>query len=412
MLYSIYIGEVDVSDYVVKIGSVPVYSRNEDYSLVAEGYDFQISNQYSGTIAKDDPVYFYRDDELLHNGYISKISFDEKTLLNKVEVSHRLQELKDYQTDDDFGLIMDSFKVTRSVNEFDHETIRHTSLVEAIFDSIGLTIDWTRFVEKTDWTATALTGTGVSNLGVVTTPEFGDNDIYYLPHQILCINQMKVWTPYYLNTDEGTLNRIDLFELLSILASLTGYVFAPKSETEYYCLNDKTELSFEDDELVDYEEEEIENRTSSLSVRYTTLKLTAGFYNSFWFPTASGQAYYYDDTAAYNGDPNDCEEYINNLNTNIGDESQIKWFNNFNPFVLIYDSDRATHQPYVVEPKFSESFPLYYQKFWKTNDFWKVNLKTFGPILLPDLNANFISVKITDINNDLVEVEYLDLLIG
>jgi hypothetical protein len=420
MIYSIYHNTInDISAYVTDLGAVPIITRNEDYSLVAEGYSFVVSNKIA-LLEKDDLISFYRNNEMLHLGYISKVTFNEETKTYNITVSHILEKLKSFQTDDDFKILMNAVDTIKNINGQDHEVIHYSSLMAAILSAINITIDWNLWTEKTDYSASGYyhTGTGSGLPPLEGVPAFGETDIFFLPNQILCLNQAKCWHPSYLNTEEGTRNRVNLFDLLSFLFSLTGLVIKIKNDSSVYILNHKEIFSIDDDDILDYEEEGIDPQTKALTLSYTSLKTHTGkiiisgsppvpSLRHYWFPLNANQAYYYDSSSEYNGDPNDVAEYIyNSTVVTIDDKSVIAWYNNFNAIVL--HSFEGTHKCWLVEPVFAgRSFPVMYLGDWKLISYTKVTVQTYASVGLALNLANVLSIKVTDINTDNIEMEYI-----
>lgn len=418
MLYSIYHNAiVDISDYVNYISDIPAHSRNEDYSLIAEGYNFKLSKNIPSLPVKGDAITFYRGDEIIHLGYISKIKDDEDDTLCVVYVSNILEKLKLYQTDDDFKTIMNDYDTIKSINAHDTEVISFNNLIAAILSAIGITIDWSLYVEKTDYSATGYTGNGYYTFTQEGVPTFGENDIFFLPNQIICMNQAKCWHPSYLNSDEGNRNRVNLFDLLSHLFSMVGYTIKPKTDNSIYILNVKEDYLFNDDNVIEYEDEDVDPQSTGLSLSYTTLKIHVGKFIPgtppsiipYWFPWGANQAYYYDSDGQYNGDPNDVAEYVYNFNSSSDDSASLTWYNNFNPIVLHWDGGTSTHFYWLVEPLFAgRSFPVMYLGDWKLLAYKKIITTILASEIFPIENCKALSIKVVDINNDLIKVEYIE----
>jgi len=418
MLYSIYNDTENISDYVIDIGDVPIFARNEDYTLIVEGYTFVLTSSAPTIPIKDDRITVYRNDVTVHTGFVSKVSYIEESKTYSIEVSHQLEKLKDYRTDDEFATEMLNWDTVKSINSQDHAVIHFNNLITAIFAMIDLTLDWSLYVEKTDYTATGYTGDGTNNdfhqYGV---PAFGEGDIFFLPNQILCMNQAKCWHPSYLNTEEGSRNRVSLFDLLSHLISMVGYVFIAKDDVSFYVVNSKTDYSFADDNILSEEQEDNERNSLGLTISFTTLKYNTGkliigaffpYLRPYWFPYAANQAYYYDSTQVYSGDANDVSEYIYNSNGfDHEDAATVPWYNNFNPFVL--DPHDGTHSYYIIEPVLGggRTFPIYYMTSWKLTAYTKTTIETYAATLFPIVKARLLSAKITNINKDLIEIEVM-----
>ena len=418
MLYTIYNDTENISDYVIDIKDIPIFARNEDYTLIAEGYTFVLTSAAPNIPVKDDRITVYRNDATVHIGFVSKISYTEERKTYSIEVSHQIQKLKDYRTDDEFATEMLNWNTIKSINSYNHTVISFTNLISAIFAMIDLTLDWSLFVEKTDYTATGYTGDGTNNdfhqYGV---PAFGESNIFFLPNQVLCMNQAKCWSPSYLNTEEGSRNRVSLFDLLSHLISMVGFAFIPKDDVSFYVVNSKTDYTFADDNILKKEQEDNERNSLGLTISFITLKYNTGkfifgtppYIRPYWFPYADGQKYYYDSDQIYNGDANDVTEYIYSSNNfNHEDESTIPWYNNFNPFVLIPHD--GTHTYYIIEPVLGvgRTFPIYYITNWKINAYTKTTIETYASTLFPIVKSRLLSAKITDINKDLIEIEVIE----
>lgn len=449
--------EISFADYVTDIDKIPYLTRNRDYSLVCEGYSFRLSYNSSVTLDVGDRILFYRDTVLIHVGLIEKIILDEEELLYKIDVKHILQDLKTRNTKDSVRtdeflnpqtfverLLNDS--VTRTVGTTDFQLIGFKKLVEAIFDElniISLTVDWTNANLYTEpsfqWMGSEV---GTDSIGLIAAAD--TDDIYFLPEQINCMNQDGIFAPDNIIGDGMDAKRPSLWDLLSILCSMVGLNFVPKTATSFYAVcGASTCASISDDnDLYDIEEEEIEPDASGVNVKYQTLVLSAWLGTINYNPWVSGNDYYLASLVSYGGAIYMCVAFHTNGTTappsssdwaylgvippfsfnyyvdpqyGGNDESiwvsyeslygvnpaQLDWFNNFNPIIWFSSSS-----VYVVVPQVDVNTTcMKYQKQAELNSFIHQTITTKASYIFDNYYIDNEGVYIADINTDTVEVE-------
>jgi hypothetical protein len=302
---------------------------------------------------------------------------------------------------------MNLYTVTKNINTRDQTVIFHNNLIAAIFNTIGLSLDWSLFA-LSSYTAKGYTQDGhyTGVFSFVDVPAFTEQDIYYLPNQITCLNQAKVWAPSYLNTEEGNQNRVTLFDLLSLLFSITGYTAIAKSESTFYILSAKTAYTINDDNIKSRNKEELEPQVKGLNSRLNTCLIHAGKFGvPYFFRYDAAQVYYYDIAAIYNGDPIDITTYIYNIGDVQATDSVIQWLDHFMPIILIYNGITATHIYYNTVPIFGPSFPTQFISKAKMVAATRTEMVVDASVILPVTKNRALSIKISDVKNDLIELE-------
>src|SRR5574338_55184 len=291
---------VDFSDWVTSIDAVPYQTKNRDFSLIAEGYSFKLSSECPVTLEKGDKIMFWRD-TLVHNGIVDKSILDEDTMLYKVDINHVFLGLNDKNTKDSIRL--DEFDnpttflqqmqlrtSSVSIDGTNYDLIPFKELINCIISElefIEIGVDWTNtdLYDATatfQWVGLQVTVSGYTTSGLIT-----DDEVYFLPEQINCINQNGVFSDANITGDEMEQNRLSLFELLSILCSMRGISFIPKDETNFYAVNERTSIGsyIPDAKLYEIQTEEEIIKATGITSRYRTL------FGLLWFGTPTISAW-------------------------------------------------------------------------------------------------------------------------
>lgn len=413
MAYKLYINNDNVSDFVIGLDSVPVLSINKDFSITSEGYSFELSSGSPVTPYDGDTIYFYSSSTLMHIGVINDFYFDDKSKSFNVDVKHIFETFKNFQiTPDNFESTLNKYTESISISNYSQSVISHNNLIKAVFDRFGnYTLDWSFY------TASAVTWysfTGIAPSNQRTEYASGStNDIYYIPNQILSVNQDEAFTPRY--NESGSIigsSSMDLtkcltgFELLSALSCITGYTYISKSTSSFYVINDNTNYSIPDD----FYYGGTSNSFPILNIPSITQKslyFQVAINNGYWFPEGAPQQYFNSLEGAYN-------EGVRSLESNYtlsGSYDQViinnVFYNQLNPILLGY-WDGITKHPYVAVPLLANEYsPAYYLrranystgvqyvKTIKASDIFKQGFK------------NVLKINITDFKRDFVEIEYI-----
>lgn len=459
MAYSILINSTDVSSYVVSVNSIPIIARNADYTLIAEGYKFELSSASPETGEVGDNVYVYSGSVLLHNGQISSNirNYEDSTYEN--EVDHKFIGLKEYMIDyDTYDATFQVSASAQTCNGISYNLIGHVNLIKALLSKIGISLDTTTYYTvKTDydwsmawgyvsppraWPPTYATNRFHSGVPITNVSE---NEMFYLPQQLYSINQGGAW-PVQAIESVASLDRqddkINAWELLSELCSITGFVFAPKDTTTYYLINRiDFPSTIDNDKLYEYEREDFSPKATNVACSYVTLRTRVNGWepdvgdavNSiWWFPygytmegyiryEASGWYYYTNGqkvTWDYTGtdypywliyyDGKSCCPTVNSRLNDTGKKQSISVLNHFNPIVI------KTGVVYVVpmDVWYRNEYPTEHKmaavldggtKFTYVTDASKLGAN-------PEIyyTAGLLKLEIKDVRKNTLNVEYIN----
>lgn len=398
MSYKLIINSTDVSDYITSIGEVPIISRNPDYTIIYEGYKCKLSSASTVIPVKNDSVYFYSGSILLHNGYIDSIQYNYDDRDFEIEVSHIFKKFEDVLVSPTTTFNNYLYNNTIQKNVYGQTTtlIKHKSLIKAIFDIEGLTVDTSSYCTNNtfNWYAwhdhvmhTAVAG--------------NDDEIYYLPEQILNINQDGIYTPGQMNPPDDTVlgNQITVLELLSLLSSITGYAYAPKDTSSFYIINNNDHQVIDTNKIYNYQETNYIGDIG-LYINYKTLPTDnkaglgyVGYLNTYWLPTNKTQTMYISETTAQ-------MEYTT-LDIHLMKNKEITWYNNFNPILV---SSAGTGS--VCTPDIGVSSCVNYK--------WKALIDATKIEMVVDANEVSLSnqlyaverMSVDDIKHNTIKIEY------
>lgn len=420
MAYELKINSVDVSDYVFALGEVPIIECNKDYSLVASGFSFSLDMNCLTTPVKGQSVYFYRENELLFNGFVKTIDPKEEENYYNITVEHKLINLKNYYTNNAFKTLLEALDELKYINLFNHSVISMKNVFNAIFSAESLTLDWTLYSDLIiPWQGeTQVLGSSTSIYGSgsgVTLNNVYIDQIYFLPNQLICINQEHVYEPSWLTSEQGEANRLSLFELLSILCTMLKITFAPKTETSFYVINGSSNYDIDenDDETYEFEAEEIDgDYFSGYSVSQMTLNVQSVMNNdSFWFPYTEGQSYYYDAATQWNGGniPN-AEAVVPTYTWGYGQKPHdLLWYNHFNPIILQTDVTYG-HRAWIVYPYVNDTLgnTVMNQVRAISTNFIKKSIETDFDLITVNGYRSIAKIAVVDIIKDTILIEQLE----
>jgi hypothetical protein len=228
--------DVDISSYVTDIGDVPYLVRNPDFTIVADGYDMKMSSTYTGitNIEENVSVLVYSGSVLIHNGKVEDKTYDYGKREYKIKVRNALTDLQDVENSRRrMGNIYNHY--TQSVNftytfqeepplSQNHNLILHNDIIRACFSASGYSLDWTQYYETRSLNMYATYGFGTAQQGGIFYPTASweyvmvntePENVWYLPGAIYCLNQPKVWSPQWLEYNNGDINnKLSCFVLI------------------------------------------------------------------------------------------------------------------------------------------------------------------------------------------------------
>lgn len=469
MLYKLTLeDDTDISDYVTDIDKVPYLTKNRDGTLIVEGYKFKISHNAPYTPVTNDKVYFWRETTLIHNGIIGEVVYDEEDRKYEVEVKHFLSVLQDK---DNWGtisgessflnnLIANYSTYPVSVNGGSERLINYKNLLRAIFNEIQIvnpiTLDFGDVFATPYWVEPGVRWYG-NPIGVAGTLEpstsGNSNDVWFLPEQIIGINQNGIFAPANIVGDDMLSKRPTLFDLLSTLCSILGVSFIPKSKYSFYPVssehsNPSANVALTDDVLYDIEvEKEIQDSTGVESSYETLcLSLMLNSYDSAaeWLsginylegnivhqnldtymcvtahtsdvnnkPTASSGPNYW---IVYHGVINlryyvDTDPYLNGNNPSFyfkydsvagKNPTRIDWLDNFNPIIIVAGNG------WVCTPVVDSDLSCAkYLVHGVTDSYQKVTAVVPANLVIGASWWLYESIYVEDINTNTVEIEYV-----
>jgi len=89
---NIYLNTTLINNHIVKCDQIPLHSRNRDYSLALEGFDFELYKA-SYSPAVDDYIYVEIDTVLKYFGCIEAVNLNDQTDCYEIKVGHILSKL-------------------------------------------------------------------------------------------------------------------------------------------------------------------------------------------------------------------------------------------------------------------------------------------------------------------------------
>lgn len=128
--YIIKINDVDVSDYIIACDRIPYVSRNRDYSLVAEGFEFEISDNYSTAINNDEIVLVTNPNAApaskIFYGFVHNVTQDYRNHKKIITVKNYLEKLALYTVDyNTLKVCIDSLPASDTGNAFTVNVAAH-----------------------------------------------------------------------------------------------------------------------------------------------------------------------------------------------------------------------------------------------------------------------------------------------
>lgn len=451
---------VNFSDYVTSIGSIPYKTNNIDKTIIFEGYDFELSSECPYEIESGDKILVYRNDTLVHVGLVESKTFDEKKLTYRVLVSHLLAELKKRNSDltrqsDGLGgyktfldvLLENSTETT--IGTLDFDMISFKELIDLLIneaEDAGVTVDWsnTDYFNEPDfiWRCYEV---GDSTLTEIDSPEVDSTELYFLAQQLNCTGVNGIFAQEEF-TDEMKANKPSLFDILVQVCVLLGVNFIPKTATSFYATivaSDMPGSYLSDDEIFSIQTEDEIIKATGVEATYGTLRFTNWFNTSIPeydpgteyfngdYVTYNGQIYratfgYYNATEPETGgiigtSPEDpFYWYLTSIDPEvlayISPVSQdgfvqyehrwgvrcenLQWMDNFNP-IIINSGDSYFAIPVVNQ----DNSCAKYLKNALVNSIRKTNIVCPAEKIIDVALYEFDSIYIDDINLDAVEIE-------
>jgi hypothetical protein len=351
----------DISDYVHDIKDVPFMIRNPDYTLIFDGYDITVSSAYTNitNIEENTQVFVYSGSTLIHNGRVEEKTYDWDKRTYKLKIQHALKDLDKMENS---RRKLNSFiaPLTQSVtvNTQTNYLIKHNDLITAHFSASGYKLDWSTYYVSTSINLISTKGYNTSANWTHVIPNYRADQLYYVPGAMYNINQPKVWSPLWLEYNNGNItdtspntggaeNMLSSLEVVNILSSMYGYNYITKDTGSFYVVAtafDSIDITVPDNEKFTYEEKKYKGETG-VSVGFSSLTLWTGIYYTNqsvnrWFPTNTSMQYYTTDTPELNGLENDgaSQPVVYNNSYSTGSKAKsLKWYNHLVPVAVVDD---------------------------------------------------------------------------
>lgn len=452
--------DIDLSDYVTDIDKIPYWTKNLDYSLMAEGFTFKISINCGTALATDDRIIVFRNTLVVYNGIVEKVEYDEDSRLNVVTVKHILSVLQILNTSAIYAW-MGLYAQSINVGGTNYNLVSFTDLIDGIVEEITISlgaivyVDWTN---ATFFTTRTLAWVGYNAGTLELSDTLDETGLFFLPEQINCINQAGVFSPANITNliagEDAEGKRPKLFDLLSLLCSIVGISFIPKDKDTFYAVSIQNAIPpgyITDDEFFEINTEELKKQADGVVARYSSLRDNLFFGQDLpawsdagvlydvgqivtysaaqWYCTYRNRSnansypgntnpaysfmwilftrdfgdYYISDDPQYNG--SDKNFYIDYEYSDGVDGETINWMDNFNPILI----NTTTHKAWVCYPHLAwpTATAVKYIMAAELNSFTKTTARIPASLVIDTTLYEFLTVYIDDINNDTVEVEYV-----
>ena len=312
----------DLSPNISDIKDVPYFVRNPDYTIVTDGYDFNvaITSPYISSLNINTQILFYSSSVLIHNGKIQLMEYLYDKKEYKVTVQHAMQDLNLYKYNkDNVDTYLSGNYKAYTLNGQTNYLVKHNDIITACFNTAGYSLDWSKFTTESKHVHYTY-GTDISaSSDLVGTASA--NNVWYLPEAMYCLNQAGVYSPLWLKYISGDANNgwqaandayssmPSLFEMVNILSSMFGYNYIPKDSGSFYIINYTSasiNMNIPDDGTISRTDTSFLSQSNGVVCSFNALTLwTNGSYadNSYninpfevnknrWFPSTEPQRYY------------------------------------------------------------------------------------------------------------------------
>lgn len=411
--------QVDVSNFVLSIDSIPFITKNRDYSLITGGYKFILSYTTNMIPTIGSRVFAYRGTKIIHIGIIKKVYYNKNKLEYTVDVGHIFSVLKDKTTKETttyYASFVDALiaqSENRTVWGSTYKLITVIELIKAIIKEISawseISVVWyavnyfnTKYYQ---WYGTYRWDSDEQDkyfdeLCPVTTYD----DVLFLPQQINCCGEPDVHNPSDL-LDPSTIEtsdsrRITLFDILSLLCSMFGFYFVTKGVNEFYVCNERPYVPgtvgsgtfLTDDDFLSINDEDVTEKNKGIRINYRTLKTTrqlmpgAPFYINPYSSLPIGSPYW--DTYTHSDGKN---------------HKDLTWINHINP--IVHKEGVSEHIIYPRCKDISDSI------LWYQGRSWLYSFLTYNRTVISstffDINTLYEFEEVTiDVESDEVNLIY------
>ena len=435
----------DISEYVNDIKDIPYMKRNSDYTIITEGYDFQVASTYPDItkLEVDSRVFVYSGSKMLHTGRVEKKKYDYDKRVYKLTIQHAMLDLENVQNisssiHTDYILPLCE---TKTINIWEYSVINHNNVITALFAASGYDLDWSTYYTETTMSFYAVDGNYREGTHDWYNPvtHCSASQLYYLPDTLYSLNQDRAYNRYWVENkghwhftwpsswewisspNAATLDKApDTLEVVKVLSNIYGYNFVAKESQSFYVVAQDflpTEVTVDDDEKISYSEDDYIG-SNGVSVSYKTLELITEIENQSyndgnrWFPDSLlmlSQQFYINSTAAYNdSEGKDDRDNVYTIQYTFSSGSskeneKLKWMNNLVP---IYIS--AGEYPYLIWPSvLNDGTPLALQRNAAISNGVEVTIETLSKNIwtLPHL-FQLQEITFTDLEKDTVELIY------
>ena len=235
MSFSIYRGSVDLSNYIISCGGVPYISKNQDSSITAKGFSFEISDVYgdaniesiAGVTVRYNGTHYY-------GGYVTKIRKNYKNHSYTIDISGYLGKLKDYNiTYANLHIRMTGTPTYEASDSLTAPNMALLEVMEEMFDDAGLSLDIITNSMSAKTVVNAKTVLGANDGGVPQSEDFLFSDIRIDENMLYAINQPFATDYTVVQPD----SYITYFDFISWICSYLNLVIDQDGGSEDFILD-------------------------------------------------------------------------------------------------------------------------------------------------------------------------------
>lgn len=222
----------NVSDYIVSSGNIPFISKNQNSSLTAKGFSFDISESFG--VSDIEAASMVRIQYNSVDKFVGKITKTKKNYKNhtyKLDVSDYLINLKDHYIT--YANLHTGITATPTYEASDSLTAPNVNVIELVklmFEEADLDLDIATNGVLAQTVVNAKTVLGANDGGVPQSEDFTFADIRVDENMLYAINQSFATDHTVVSPDFY----LTYFDFVSWVCSYLGLVVYQKEETEYY----------------------------------------------------------------------------------------------------------------------------------------------------------------------------------
>ena len=391
---------IDITAEAYNVGEITYLSKNSDFTVIASGYSFNLSDAYTGSVIElDDTVLFYSDSKVMHSGYITKREYDYDIKSHKYQVENDLLKLKKYLANsDNLKDIMHSHSSTKNIFGYDREIIHSTNLLTSLFEAAGLTLDYSSYYIQEAYGTAVGYDYHYDGLYSYDLSSSVEDQLYFVPNQIYSMGQSggAFASQSILSDDTRIGEQVTLFDVVSMITAMKGYAFVAINSSSFAVVNDRTNYTISGSAVISKQYEYIEPE-NGLKIEFNTLKLWP---SNFWFSVGSSAFYTYYDPSYDETDSSGFPKYTYTYGTNF---YSINYYNNLNPIYLDYQPAYTTNYVVCIVPYMANyGIAKYYFNAYLSSKI-KYTIETNLDILSTPKCINKISI---DVENKSCKIEY------